>query len=66
MRTVSSVFSLCLLVAVILRAVDHGVVAVDVQVVEQVASLDLSVASLGLIWACHNEIVQDVEQEFRG
>jgi len=61
-----SVFSLCLLVAVILSAVDHGVVAVDVHVVDQVASLDLTVASRGLVWALYNEIVQDVEQEFRG
>jgi len=66
MRTMSSVFSLCLLVAVILRAVDHGVIAVDVHVVDQVASLDLTVASLGLVWALYNEVVQDVEEEFRG
>lgn len=66
MRALTGVFSSRLLVTAIFRAVDQGVIAIDVQVVNQVTSLDLVVASLWLIGTFDNEIVQDVEQEFRG
>ena len=62
----ASIFPSCLLVAAIFGAVDQGVIAIDVHVVDQVASLDLFVASLWLIRTFDNEIIQDVEQQFRG
>lgn len=58
-----AIFSLYLAIAFIVWTVDQGVVAVNVDVVEQMASLDLFVTSLGLIWALDNEIIQDVEQK---
>jgi hypothetical protein len=65
MHTMSSVFPLCLLGAAVFRTIYQGVVAVDVYVVKQVASLDLFVASLGLVRTLDNEVIQDVEQELR-
>lgn len=65
MRTLASVFPSCLLVAAIFGAVDQGVIAIKVQVINQVASLDLFVASLWLVRTFDDEIVQDVEQHFR-
>lgn len=63
MRTVlSSYFA----VAFMIRAVNQGVVAVDVDVVEQVASLYLFVAALGRIRALDDEIIQDIEQKLGG
>lgn len=53
-------------VAFMVWTVDCGVVAVDVDVVEQVASLDLFVASLRVIWALDDEVIQDIEQKLRG
>jgi hypothetical protein len=54
-----------LLGAAVLWTIDQGVVAVDLHVVEQVASLDLFVASLGLLRTLDDEIIQDVEQKLR-
>jgi len=49
------------LVAAIFRAFDQGTRAVDVEVVGQMASLDLFVASIGLVGALDDEIIQYVE-----
>jgi hypothetical protein len=61
MYTVPSIFPLCLLVAAVFGTIYQGIVAVEVHVIEQVTSLDLFVASLGLARTLDNEIIQDVE-----
>jgi hypothetical protein len=63
MCTVLSVFPSCLLVAVVLWAGDQGAIAVKVDVIEQVASLDLFVASLELVRTPDDKVIQNVEQE---
>lgn len=62
-HTMRSIFSQDFAVALAVWTLNQGIVAVDVDVVEQVASLDLFVAAVGLIWALDHEIIQDVEQK---
>jgi hypothetical protein len=63
--TMPSVLSSCVLVTAVLWTIDRGVVTVDVHMVEQLASLDLFVASLWLIRTLDGKIIQDVEQKLR-
>lgn len=61
MRALCCVLASYSLVAAVFRTFDQGIRAVDVEVVGQVASLDLFVASIGLVGTLDDEIIQDVE-----